>query len=163
MPQIETLKFKNSPDAALLAFAVLTRLGGGSIDTFEKRLRSQKIQYLAQVFGISPPYRFNFYVRGPYSPDLANDLYSIYRGGLTVEKRFVPQELEERFKAFKKFIEEQSTRQLELLATLHWLIKVAKLPTQEAQKRLARIKGADTEEFRYAIATITKFPDYAAT
>ena len=47
------------------------------IDDFNERLRYQKLVYLLQASGVPIGYRFNWYIRGPYSPGLANSLYNI--------------------------------------------------------------------------------------
>jgi uncharacterized protein YwgA len=47
------------------------------IDLFEDRLKLQKIVYIAKHFGIDLGYTFNEYIRGPYSPELADDYYKL--------------------------------------------------------------------------------------
>lgn len=135
-------------DAVLLAYSVLKRLGAGKIDTFEQRLKSQKIQYIAQVFQISPRYRFNLYIRGPYSSQLADDLYKLNRENVHVkEERFTPQELEQKFEKARSFIiQAKSVRQLELISTLHWLRTVAGLLNKNASLKLKEIKSANEDE-----------------
>jgi uncharacterized protein YwgA len=44
-------------------------------DEFNNRIIYQKIVYLLQYLGISLGYRFNWYIRGPYSPLLTRTLY----------------------------------------------------------------------------------------
>src|SRR2546426_9906991 len=46
---------------------------------FPKRLRIQKSIYLLKALGYEPVahYSFGSYVRGPYSPELARDYYSL--------------------------------------------------------------------------------------
>lgn len=46
-------------------------------DNFDKRLVLQKEIYLLQTFGMDLGYRYNWYHRGPYCPDLASDAYDI--------------------------------------------------------------------------------------
>ena len=46
------------------------------IDSFDSRLISQKKIYLLQSLGTDLGYSYNWYVRGPYSPALANYLFS---------------------------------------------------------------------------------------
>lgn len=48
-----------------------------NIEDFNERLRYQKLVYLLQVSGVPMGFRFNWYVRGPYSPGLADSLYII--------------------------------------------------------------------------------------
>lgn len=55
------------------------------MSTFEGRLKLQKTVYLLQSFGIDLGYRFGWYLRGPYCPDLTKDGFS-----LMSEKQNVP-------------------------------------------------------------------------
>ena len=153
--------FTKPYDAALFAYGVLRRLGSGNVDFFEQRLRSQKIQYFAQLFGISPPYAFNLYIKGPYSPDLTYDLFQIKKEGIKVKiGKFIPEELEKRFKYLEKFIEKKTDRQLEIMATLHWLLKVAGFSEAEAKKRLTEWKGANSDEINYTFNVIKNLKIY---
>lgn len=147
--------FKNSYDAVLLSCSVLKRLGSGDVDTFGQRFRSQKINYFAQEFGIVSCYPYNLYINGPYSPDLAHDLFQIKNNNIEVKAvKFAPDELEERFAKLQKFIEGKNDRQLEVIATLHWLIKKAKCTEAEAVKKIAEIKNASEGEIKYAFTSI---------
>ena len=144
-------------DAVLLAYSVLKRLGSGGVEAFAQRLISQKVQYLAQVFGVSLKYRFNLYLRGPYSPFLANDLFKLKEEKLQVkEESFVPQELEERFQEAKKFVDGKTVRQLELITTLHWLKIEAHLSKNSALAKFKEIKSPSEEETRETISFVEK-------
>ena len=56
----------------------LARLGvPPRIKTKNDRIRVQKAIYLAQAAGANLGYDYNWYVHGPYSPDLANDYYGL--------------------------------------------------------------------------------------
>lgn len=46
-------------------------------DDFISRLRLQKYVYLAKFFDIDLGYKYNLYLRGPYSPTLAEDYYNL--------------------------------------------------------------------------------------
>jgi uncharacterized protein YwgA len=46
-------------------------------DDFISRLRLQKYMYLAKFFDIDLGYKYNLYLRGPYSPTLAEDYYNL--------------------------------------------------------------------------------------
>jgi uncharacterized protein YwgA len=48
-----------------------------NLASFQTRLRLQKAVYLMQSFGADLGYRYNWYIRGPYSSSLADDLYAI--------------------------------------------------------------------------------------
>ena len=147
--------FKNPYDAVLLTYNVLKRLNSGNVNTFEQRLRSQKIQYFAQLFGASPFYIFNLYLRGPYSPILAHDLFQINSKDIQIRtSKFIREELERRFLVLKKFINGKTNRQLEIIATLHWLIKKARFSNSEACKKLKELKMASLTEIKYAFNAI---------
>ena len=53
---------------------ILRNFGTINMSTFEKRVRLQKLAYLAQKFGGYNRYTFGFYNNGPYSSSLDNDL-----------------------------------------------------------------------------------------
>ena len=55
---------------------VLSELGIKPVMTsFSTRLRVQKILYLLQELGLQTGWKFSWYIRGPYSPDLAHELF----------------------------------------------------------------------------------------
>ena len=68
--------------------------------------------------------------------------------------KLIPVELERRFKRLKEFIEKKDNRQLELIATLHWLLKVAGFSEAKAKKRLTEWKKASFDEVNYAFNAI---------
>jgi len=47
------------------------------LETFGERMALQKTIYLCQVAGIHLGYRYNWYLRGPYSPDLTRDAFDL--------------------------------------------------------------------------------------
>jgi len=152
-------EFKKAYDAVLFAASVLERLNSGNLETFEQRLKSQKIYYLAQVFGILPVYNFNLYLRGPYSPDLSHDLFKLKRKDIKVgSEEFVAEELEEKFKLLKDFVKGKTTRQLEIIATWHWLIKRAQFSFAEAKKKIIEMKDAKEDEIIFASECLKKIP-----
>mgnify|MGYP001626436240 CR=1 FL=1 len=46
-------------------------------EDFESRLNLQKYVFIARRFGLDLGYDFPMYIRGPYSPDMADDYYSL--------------------------------------------------------------------------------------
>jgi len=58
-------------------------------ESFEDRLRLQKYVYLADRYGLKSGYDFDMYLRGPYSPKLAEDYYKPFdvENALPVEFR----------------------------------------------------------------------------
>ena len=47
------------------------------LDSFDDRMRLQKTIYLCQQTGVYLGYRYNWYLRGPYSPDLTRDAFAL--------------------------------------------------------------------------------------
>lgn len=144
-------------DEALLMVSVLKRLGAGRLNSLDERIKCQKMQYFAQLFGVSPAYHFNLYVHGPYSPDLAWDLYHVERQKISTE-RFVADELEEKFQSLKSFVNNLDVRKLEILATFHWLKKVVGLTPKEAEDKLNELKGTTVREYNWALEKLKEVP-----
>jgi hypothetical protein len=47
------------------------------LDSFADRMTLQKMIYLCQQAGVHLGYRYNWYLRGPYSPDLTRDAFDL--------------------------------------------------------------------------------------
>lgn len=154
---------KDKIDLLSYNYSILKRLGCGDVDTFEKRLRSQKIQYFAQLFGVTYRYRYNLYLHGPYSTELAHDLYYIKNSNIVPDtSKLIPEKLEKRFLDLKKFIKDRGTRGLELVATLHWFLKIVGLSEGNAKTKLNEFKNANNEEFNLALKAIKKYEQIKA-
>lgn len=48
-----------------------------NVNSFDHRLKLQKLVYLARKFGLDLSYSYNLYIHGPYSPTLADDYYKL--------------------------------------------------------------------------------------
>lgn len=153
------IEFTKPVDAVLMTVLVLKRLNAFSLTNLADRIRCQKLQYLAQVFKVSPAYNFNLYLRGPYSPDLTKDLFEAKEHIKLLQNiQFASQEMEERFLKLKKFVDSKELRQLELIATYHWLINEAKLSEDSAVKKMKEIKTSADEEVRFVQNSIKEVP-----
>ena len=95
--------------------------------SFLERLRVQKLVYLMQhAFGIDLGYPYNWYIHGPYSPDLARDAFALVSEYDSVPaQRFKDVALEEKFEAFKEFVKshEQDYDWLAIAASLLYLYR----------------------------------------
>lgn len=103
---------------------IIKRVGTFSNETLEGRKQFQKTIYLMQAFGIDLGYEYNWYVHGPYSPDLAEVGYAlaeIYDEVTTT--RFSNEDYEELFQQFLDYIDpiKNDVARLETAASLHWL------------------------------------------
>jgi len=94
---------------------------------FSTRLRIQKILYLLQELGLQTGWKFSWYVRGPYSPDLAHELFEHQQKG-TRDSRVQDDER----KALERFREKfgaspLSAQQLEAAAAVVFVAKSSRL------------------------------------
>ena len=109
-----------------------------SMDTFDDRLRLQKMIYLLQACGVYLGYDFSWYLRGPYCSLLAHngfdlqDVYDVIPDNIELKSR----EDRGRFDSFQKFIKGKSIDDLEIAASLHYLNKVRR--THETDKEILR-------------------------
>jgi uncharacterized protein YwgA len=94
---------------------------------FDKRLILQKTIYLLQAFGLNVGYAYNWYLRGPYSSELAHTAYDVaenYDPELVVQ--FDDSKSENTFDNFLHFISNKKDNQycLEAIASIHFLAKL---------------------------------------
>jgi len=94
---------------------------------FSTRLRIQKILYLLQELGLQTGWKFSWYIRGPYSPDLAHELFELQEKGTRDSKV-----QDDERKALEKFREKfgaspLSAQQLEAAAAVVYVAKSARL------------------------------------
>jgi hypothetical protein len=119
------------------------------IDTMDDRKRIQKAVYLGQLGGFDLGYRFGWYKKGPYSPGLTRDYFALAHALATEDdnadqhlapvyvtalKSTLP--LTEKPDAFPLTDEDW----LELVASLHYLMVVRRLPYKAAVKELTHRK-----------------------
>jgi uncharacterized protein YwgA len=95
-------------------------------ENFTERLILQKTVYLMQTFGLNIGYRYSWYLRGPYSPALTRDAFSlIQRYDELPTIRFVSENAEDRFSQFLDFLNGHSHDEewLEVVASIHFLFE----------------------------------------
>lgn len=96
----------------------------GYKSVFEERMKFQKTVYLMQAFDISLGFSFNWHVRGPYCPALADVGFAFADQYEEVsESQFAEEKYEERFQEFLEYIDpiKDETERLEAAASLHYL------------------------------------------
>jgi hypothetical protein len=143
---------------------VFDRLGlTTDLGTFAKRLAIQKRIYLAQLFGVDLGYRFGWYLRGPYCPELTSDAFTLrdeVQGGDDEADDYALQEQDDnrlekanRLCVLPNGMDVDVTEQdwLELLASLHYLRHIAYRP------------GASSNDFESVFDSLTKWkPRFAS-
>lgn len=111
-----------------------------NVNRFDHRLRLQKLVYLAKVLGVPRlDYNFNLYLRGPYSPQLAEDYYSL-GGGLISEDEVLAFMNDKAFCKFTELVNGKDGTWLEIATTLIELKRVV-----DDMARLGLVEG-DKEE-----------------
>ncbi|MEM2248710.1 MAG: hypothetical protein QXH97_04450 [Candidatus Bathyarchaeia archaeon] len=137
---------------AAYLLGVLRRVGLDlKIDSFDRRLKIQKIVYMLQLhpeFERYLGYSYSLFIRGPYSPDLAHLYYNIPEG-------LEPEEInlsEEALKYGREIISWNNSF-LEIAATLIEAIKINRgRPIEEIMEHVASLKPSyRLEEIRHAL------------
>ncbi len=140
----------------ILLKLVLNKIGLGNleeIDDFTKRKTLQKKIYILQLTGLDLGYRYNWYLKGPYCPALADATLTL-REEVKYDKEFNDYRLNSKTKSsfgkLKEIIALPSTPQteesewLELLASLHYL------------KHIAYWSGKDNPRFEEVFERLSK-------
>lgn len=120
----------------ILLKLVLDRIGFGSIEigSFNRRKILQKKVYLLQLTGLDLGYRYNWYLKGPYCPALADATFTL-REEIKYDNEFNDYELNSKtIKKLEKLdeitalpdaVQTEESEWLELLASLHYLKHIA--------------------------------------
>jgi uncharacterized protein YwgA len=88
------------------------------IENFEHRLMLQKYVFISKFLGLNLGYLYSMYLRGPYSPALADDYYT-FAGSYPLFKGDYAKELRGfNTKKFLKVIEGKDAKWLEIAATI---------------------------------------------
>lgn len=111
-----------------------------NVDSFEDKLVIQKTICLLELMGFKVGYSFSLYVRGPYSPDLTNDMYG-HRA--EVEGLRTNYELAKNEKQMLMQVSEVSDNldptMLEIMSTYAYFIKKGEI-SRDALTKLKKLK-----------------------
>lgn len=144
---------------------------GLSVASFDERLILQKSVYLIQSAGIRLGYRFRWYLRGPYSPDMTADAFAIVNGGEATKEELKGWKLDEKSAAIGQKLkpllirENEATdaqaRRLELLASALFLFNTKQADPNKPDEASSILKknGKDftSEEVRSAVSEFRKY------
>ena len=121
----------------ILLKLVLDKIGFGGLEEigdFTKRKILQKKIYLLQLTGLDLGYRYNWYLKGPYCPALADATFTL-REEIKYENEFDEYELNSKtlrkldkldeIIALPNALQTEVSEWLELLASLHYLKHIA--------------------------------------
>lgn len=128
-------------------FASLKVLGiNPRMDTFAERKKVQKLVYLLdKVFGIGFNFPYNWYLHGPYSPEVTTLIFDVIERGQSV--RSDPDVLSlrdsKKIDHLKTFLgnDLDSNDKLELLVSLHFLMQYLKDPKITQEDIIAFLKA----------------------
>jgi uncharacterized protein YwgA len=110
-------------------------------DSFESRIKVQKLAYIIQNILGKKLYNFNFYIRGPYSRELTNDYFSYINDFINRKTDYEPKKDEkERLEEVKQLICSMSISQLEIVADLIFLRNEMGLNEDEAEEKLHELR-----------------------
>lgn len=120
------------------------------IDNFNQRKTIQKAVYLGQLTGVDLSYRFGWYLKGPYSPSLAEDYYHLADeleiGDEGYKEYQLKKSLSAKLEKIKPLFEKpeefelEKVDWLELVASCDYLKRVRKLSDEVANEVLQRGK-----------------------
>ena len=112
-----------------------------SNNSFESRMKAQKLAYIIQSLLGEHLYSFNFYVRGPYSPDLARDYFEHASEFASGKSSYKPSSDErEKLEHAKAFLSNMSLSEFEIVAGLLYLMREKGLNEDDAELRLHELK-----------------------
>lgn len=128
-------------------FAGLRVLGiNPTMETFAERKKVQKLAYLLdKVFGLKFNFLYNWYLHGPYCPEVTEKIFDVIEG-----RRFVHSDLsvlsnedKRKINRLKSFLgnDINSSDKLELLVSLHYLKRYLKDPRFSLEDIIAFLKA----------------------
>lgn len=122
-----------------------------AIKTVNQRMAVQKGVYIAQLAGVDFGYRYNWYVRGPYSPALTRDYYALDKALTAGEDEFNGRGLrgavQDKLANIKPLLQVPSdvdlnqAHWLELVASVHYLLMQRRKSEMEMKATLADEKA----------------------
>ncbi len=142
-----------------------------SVETFDERLILQKAVYLLQSAGIHMGYRFRWYLKGPYSPDMTADAFALTGAGETGTSELGRWKLDEASAVVAQRLEEllcragedtpTQAKRLELSASLLFLLNTKQATPTDANGAAAILqrngKQFSASEVRTAITELRSY------
>lgn len=122
---------------------LLKRIGDFNVNSWNDRVVAQKLVYLIQYgLGDNLRYPFNLYVHGPYSPQLADDLYKLGNTRKVATVRYKSKEMDEKFERFVRLLgnNKKNANCLELVATMIHIHRTQKIDESQILEKVKRLK-----------------------
>ena len=128
-------------------FASLRALGiNPKMSTFAERKKVQKLTYLLdKIFGMNFKFSYNWYLHGPYSPEVTTTIFDVIERGQIVHinpKVLLAEDLR-KIDQLKSVLGDDldSNDKLELLVSLHFLMQYLKDPKITQEDIIAFLKA----------------------
>jgi len=148
-----------NPRTAIVC-AILNELGVAlSVDNKPDRIAIQKAIYLAQVKGPDLGFRFQWYLNGPYSPELADAYYRADEERSVYDKFTAAGRLAERLAPAKEVIKANPpgippADWLEAVGSLDFMMRVMGRDEQTSMKRCRDLKPHLASHFEQALQVL---------
>lgn len=123
------------------------------MDTFNDRLRLQKLVYMVEAFGVYLGYDYSWYLRGPYCTSLARAGFELeqinYKIPDHARAKFMYPETQKKFDRATKFIasimkDPDDLTRLEIASSIHLLVVTTDLPKPTIIDRvISKMSGLD--------------------
>ena len=132
-----------------------------NVDTFDSRIKLQKLVYLSDSFGITLGFNFTWYVYGPYSPQLTKIMFDKEIGDSNNIDN-IPN-VENIILKLKEFLGEDihSGDKLELIASLHYICSLYKNNLNKSKSEIIAMLCEEKPKFSKEI--ITKYLEKVLT
>ena len=132
------------------------------LDTLSDRIKLQKSVYLSEMVGIDLDIPFTWYIYGPYSPELARIMFGKTQGS---SSNFSDSQTNKRkIELLKSILEKMidSSSRLELIASVHYILTLAKKQKISGEKVKSIIKDIkpqfEKNEIEECLLIAKKFP-----
>ncbi|MDD9826447.1 MAG: hypothetical protein OXU86_06745 [Thaumarchaeota archaeon] len=143
-----------SPSAVNLGY-ILRSIPHSSfkMDTFNDRLRLQKLVYMVEAFGVYLGYDYSWYLRGPYCTSLARAGFELEQIASEIpphaKAEFMYSETQKKFKRATRFIrsimdDPDDLTRLEIASSLHLLVVTTNMAKPDIISRvISKMSGLD--------------------
>ena len=124
-----------------LTLGILHELGiRVDLSSFDKRLRIQKIVFLLQQFGSETNWEFNWYLRGPYSPALAHQLFDNAATRISFSGK-LDEKAQKALSRLSHLIDVRgaSSEELETAASVLYIMRTSKFPAGDQEKLISLV------------------------
>lgn len=154
------------PGLISLKYVIHELLNGMDIKNFDDRKKVQKAIYLGQRLGVNLGYRYNWYLEGPYSPDLTTDYYELKEAEKAEQDSFKNRTLKEDVKETLRPIQDiinppqrsglSQSSWLELLASIDFQRKVLQRTDEDTRKIISDEKDLLEEYYDDALRALVR-------